>query len=153
MGLKLIARRLHEIDRMKNRNIAAVAVALALAACSKEAAKTPAPSAITPVTATTSTLQNRLAVKAQKFTVTPANVQKGQPVTVRVELENAPASMPATLAWFGPDGWLVADDTREVSGNSITFTTPADVLRDPGHYRAELRSDAVYIGETAVDVR
>lgn len=96
--------------------------------------------------------QKLLAVRVQRFDIAPGTVQKGQPVNVTIRLEDLPPATAVTLAWFGPDGWLVADETKEASGSAVSFTASPDRFRQPGRYRAELRSGNVYLGEGSVTV-
>jgi hypothetical protein len=128
------------------------AAAIVLAGCAKGSQETAATPGLLPATAAAPTAQQIANVTVKGIVVTPPSVTAKQAVTVRAEFTDAPASMPATFAWFGPDGWLVVDDTRDVQQNSVTFTMNGDAFDAPGHYRGELRSGNVFLGEAALDV-
>lgn len=132
-----------------NRSIVLLAVTVAMCGCTQRAADQTQGAPAAAGTAAPSP-QSLLDVKA-KIDV-PGAVAKGQPCTVRVQLDGAPPAMPATLAWYGPDGWLVSQDTEDVRGHGVTFTTAAGTFKEPGQYRAELRSGTVFLADARVNV-
>lgn len=124
---------------------------LLTAACSREPAQTGASTTV-PASQAIEAKNPAFDVHIESFVVTPETIAKGQPVSVSVQLDKAPQHMIATLAWFGPDGWLVSDETVDVKNRSLSFRLQPGLLLEPGHYRAELRSGNVYLGEGALDV-
>lgn len=86
-------------------------------------AHTPHPAAVLPV--------------VKNFSVTPQTARPGQPVTASVEVAAAAPDHTVTLAWFGPDGWLISDEEQSLSSTTLKFQPPT--LNAPGVYQAELR--------------
>lgn len=135
---------------MKTPLASAIAAAAIFAACGRNPSA-PAHQPVTIVQPASS--QEKLAnVEVARIAVTPATLQQGQSVTVRADFKNAPDRMLATFAWFGPDGWLVVDDTRDVTGNTATFILRGEAFKEPGHYYGELRSGTVHLGEATLEV-
>ena len=123
---------------------------LLAAACSKPAA--PAASTAAAPAAAEVTPQKIAQATVQQFEIHPQTIKKEQPVTVNVRLQGIPDGTPLTLSWFGPDSWLVNEDTKDAHGDAIGFSAPAAVFKDAGRYRAELRSGYVYLGDGALEV-
>ncbi len=57
-----------------------------------------------------------------------------------------------TLSWFGPDGWVVAQQVKDLHGDKAVFNTPASEFKEPGRYRASLQAGPVYLARGTVEV-
>jgi hypothetical protein len=117
------------------------------AACAKHAAPPPAPAAAPEPTA-----RQLAALSVSKFDIHPTAVRRDQPVSVTVDLDKALPGTEVTLAWFGPDGWLLHDDEKELRGNTVSFVVPAGTFPSPGRYHADVRADVVYLAGGDVTV-
>jgi hypothetical protein len=110
------------------------------------------PPAVPLVTAAPPTVRQLIAIEVAKVDIFPATIRRDPPVTVTVELKDAPGGTPVTLAWFGPDGWLVTDESAETRGNSVSFAIPAGAFPSPGRYIADLRAGVVHLGGGEITV-
>lgn len=69
---------------------------------------------------------------------------------VTAQLSNVRPGTELTLAWFGPNGWHVANQQQVVSGNTVTFPVPK--FATPGRYEAELLDDVRLLGTVDVNL-
>lgn len=88
----------------------------------------------------------------ETFRVDPATIRRDQTATATVSLAGAPAGTLLTLAWFGPDGWLVFDQQATVNGKSVSFSIPAARFVNPAVYHGSLDAGVVHLGDTTLTV-
>ena len=86
---------------------------------------------------------------AQPVVLASAQVAvNGSNVTARVS--NVKAGTELTLAWFGPSGWNVVNESQIVNGDTVTFAVPK--FETPGRYEAELLNGTQLLGTVDVNV-
>jgi hypothetical protein len=127
--------------------IAPVAVLLACGGSGEPAAATQ-----TSVVISAAEEDPRQPVVVRSLAIDPDTVRPGQQATVRVELEAARPRQQVSLDWYGPDGWLVAYETRDAAATRLDFNAPARSFDRPGRYRAVLRVGRRPLAEDTVTV-
>lgn len=91
-------------------------------------------------------------IVARGFAVTPAAVRVGGTATAAAELDAAHPDRTISVDWFGPDGWLIAYSVQVAERPHLTFAAPRDAFREPGRYRAVLRSGRRMLRQVFVSV-
>jgi hypothetical protein len=72
----------------------------------------------------------------------------GQPVTVTMEVGDAPANTPVKVVWFGPEATKIGEETKNVTSGEkyLPFTAKDTSAWAKGDYRAE-----IWVGDEKVN--
>ena len=91
-------------------------------------------------------------VAVRSFSIESDTVRRGQPAKARVQLEAPRPQQQVSVNWYGPDGWLVAYETRVASEARLEFDVPAQSFERAGQYRAVVRAGRTPLAEDVVTV-
>ncbi len=94
----------------------------------------------------------RQPIVVRNFAIDAETVRRGRPIQVRIELAQARPAQQISVDWYGPDGWLVAYQTRAAAEARFDVTAPVPSLDQPGRYRAVLRVGSRPLAEDSVTV-
>ena len=94
----------------------------------------------------------RQPVVVRSFDVRPESVPGGTPARAHVRLDGARPRQQISVDWYGPDGWLVAYETRPAAEASLEFDAPVRAFDEPGRYRAVLRAGTRPLAEDTLTV-
>lgn len=94
----------------------------------------------------------RQPIVVRNFGIDAETVRRGQPIQVRIELAQARPAQQISVDWYGPDGWLVAYQTRAAAEARFDVTAPVRPLDQPGRYRVVLRVGSRPLAEDSVTV-
>jgi len=140
------------------------AIALVVAgACKKE--EVPAETSTTEITGTSSptdvspvraemwlddfTLGGELAPDGTIVTgKTASDYTPGQPVILAMKTTDAPAGSAVKVVWLGPDGVVISEESKSVSGGTLNFTAPATRSWKKGDYSVD-----TYVGDEKVNTQ
>lgn len=92
------------------------------------------------------------AIDVRRFAATPETVQRGEAVTVTVELAKAAPARTLSIDWHAPDGWVVAHDTIDTRQTRVVERAPVAAFDEPGRYRAVLRAGLEEFAEDTISV-
>lgn len=128
-----------------------LAVCTLLAACTRQPEHAAAPAA-SDAAEPPPTAAQIASMHLRELEVSPTPIRRREAATVVVAVTAAPPGTTLTLAWFGPDGWLVHDAKAQLQGATVTFGIPPDTFPAPGRYLASVYADAISIGQERVQV-
>lgn len=94
----------------------------------------------------------RQPIVVRNFGIDAETVRRGQPIQVRIELAQARPAQQISVDWYGPDGWLVAYQTRAAAEARFDVTAPVRSLDQPGRYRVVLRVGSRPLAEDSITV-
>jgi hypothetical protein len=73
-----------------------------------------------------------------------------------VALESAASDIVVTTAWFGADGWLVAQEQKSATGagqHQLDFDAPEAIAAEKGPHHVDVRVGDVHIADAGFVVQ